>query len=248
MSFYDFLTIKNPKVDKEFKEISFREYILSKKINTFSIVVTKETAKFKIIKNKESTKLEIQGCLLKSPVCGKPKATFNSNFYFMREHTFSLFIEASDEMEQEYDDQKYNKVSSTNRKYSTKYTNKINNDLIYGRYYSYIPESTSFRNRNEVVIYNSHKEYINYIYDVLNNSQTELHIDIAIQDVKEWEDFFTIIDLRIDAWKSDYHGGFDEVIKGEYFNGYSSRDFPKKDNIFYYDENLVITRDDNDFF
>jgi len=185
MRLFDYL-IQNPTITKNCEDISFAEYIESKDINTFEIVVTQDSPLFTINRNLDFTSLTIKGCLLKDPVCGLPKIGFMKNFYLMKENVFSLTIEASSEIDK-IDEEKFENIFTLNKKYNTRYISKRNQDLNIGSYWPY----------NSINIYNSNKKYLEFFYDSVVTSKNEIRIFITFQKIKEWKIFYPIIGLKI---------------------------------------------------
>jgi hypothetical protein len=185
MKLFDYL-IKNPTITKNCEDITFAEYVESKDINTIEVVVTQDSPLFKINRNLDFTSITIEGCLLKNPVCGLPKIGFLQKFYLMKEHVFSLTIEASPEIDKE-EEERFENIFTLNKKYNTRYISKRNKDLNIGSFWPY----------NSINIYNSDKEYLKFFYDSVSTSKEEICIYITFQKIKEWKIFYPIIGLKI---------------------------------------------------
>lgn len=227
-----FLKIENPETSKSFEATSFYEYIKSNERSSFEIEFTKESPTFEIERDMNFSSLTIHGGLLKYPICGKPKVTFFNNFYSMKENKFTIYLKSKieDDAINEYEDNyeyRYDRISLLNKKYNTKYKRRssINNDLNYGAFYPFIPQTR--RECNEIIIYNSYPKYLNFLYDTLLNHKKDLTINFAIQDIKEWEDFYPIIDLGINGWGRE----IEEIISDEYFSYDYSDTFPSQSKI-----------------
>ena len=239
------LFINNPQLTKGCENISFKDYIESKEINNFEIVVTKDSPKFNIKRNLDFTSITIEGCLLKKPVCGKPKLTqFLDKFYLRNENLFTVTIESSPEINKQ-DEERYERIFCLNKKYNTKYTSLNNKDLNIGEFTPYYSKERYFLQKNYITIYNSHTNYLKFFYDnIVNQKNCEIHISLAIQNIAEWKNFYPIIDLKING--PDRH--FEEILKKDLGLGYGfdNFQFPSEDNILKVDDNLDM-EDEIDF-
>ena len=228
MKLFDYL-IQNPTITKNCEDISFAEYIVSKDINTFEIVVTQYSPLFKINRNLDFTSITIEGCLLKDPVCGLPKIGFLKNFYLMKENTFSLTIEASSEIDKE-DEERFENIFTLNKKYNTRYISNRNQNLNIGSFWLH----NSFQPYNKINIYNSDKKYLKFFYDMVTTSKNEIRIFITFQKIKEWKIFYPIIALKIIGGDIDIENN----ITKNHLNWFHEQQEGR--NVLKIDENLDI--------
>tara|TARA_Y100000294_G_C8401784_1_gene275099 strand:+ start:105 stop:650 length:546 start_codon:yes stop_codon:yes gene_type:complete len=175
--------------------------------------------------------------MLKYPVCELPKFGLFNNFYSKKEHQFTLGIETKEATELHDEQYQYDKISKINKKFNTNYffqKNKIpgfgTRDLNYGRVNFHNPDKyTTIGNKNYITIYNSDKDYLNFFYDNVVNSNTEIHLDIAFQMIEEWKNFYPILDINIQSIHGAHDTGFDigNIIKTTNFEPSAGLPFPR---------------------
>ena len=228
MKLFNYL-ISNPTVTKNCENITFSEYIESKDINTFEVVITKDSPLFKINRNLDFTSITIEGCLLKDPICGLQKVGFFEKFYLIKEHVFSLTIEASSQIDKD-DAERFENIFTLNKKFKTRYISKKNSDLNIGSFWPYKKEN--IYSRNSVSIYNSDKEYLKFFYDTVSINTEEIRMFITFQKIKEWQSFYPIISLKIIGGGHEIETNIIKKLSNQF------HEQQEGDNVLKIDENL----------
>ena len=212
------LNYKNPKITE--RNISFRNFILSKKNGFHLRIAFGADSPFFECKKIYSETLSIKGGLIQNPICELPKFGFFKNFWTHECNRCDMSI--SQEMEVQ-------NLETINRHYKTSYKfQNLDRKKIFGLF-KLIPE----RNRlgdwlygNFLSIYHSYGDYILHLYDYLQYQKKGFIIDIAVQKINEWESW-PIVDMSLN---SDYS----EIIKDEFFDSASTIDeFPRTHNLLY---------------
>jgi hypothetical protein len=219
-----FFNIKNPKVTHE--NISLKEYLSLKNTNKIEIVLFKgHNSLFSSSKNIENTQLVIDGVLLKYPICGKPKFSFSYNFYEIKENQIKMFILTEDHLKKFDDDYNNSNLDCLNKRFKTnvsfdeRYLTNKYRKTIYGKI-----SPAEFSETVGIEIYGSYPEYMNLLYNDLNNTKVEIHMEIYFQVIKSW-DMMPIIDMMIKSYR-DYSNDYGKIIKDENFENDSTRNFP----------------------
>ena len=221
------------------KGTSFDKYVISKPINDFSIIINRNSPFFNPSKNLNVSKITFEGCILKYPVCELPKFGLFKKFDSIKQHQFTLSIETQEATKLHDEQYQYDKISIINKKFNTNYffqKNKIPGftprDLNYGQVNFYNPDKhyqELLGNKNYITIVNSYKDYLNFFYDHVVNSNTEIHLDIAFQMIEEWEDFYPILDMNIRSFHGAHDTDFDigNIIKTDNFEPSAGLLFPR---------------------
>jgi len=190
------------------KKISFYDYVNSKDINTFEIIISRLSPYFDFNKSFDGGKLTFEGCLLRNPICELPKFgyflynTFNAH----RVNRFHIHFNTNDIDEINYESY-LGKISNINKKFKTNYKKPDKNlfgyptrnqDMNYGCLYVSNPNSLNPL-PNGINIYGTYKKYLNYLYENVVNSDVEISLTLAFQKIEEW-DFFPIVDMFFRSW------------------------------------------------
>jgi hypothetical protein len=223
------------------KKISFYDYVNSKDINTFEIIISRLSPYFDFKKSFNGDKLTFEGCLLRNPICELPKF---GNFWYKsfnahRVNRFHIHFNTNDIDEINYESY-LGKISNINKKFKTNYQKPDkdflgyptrNQDMNYGCLYVSNPNSLNPL-PNGINIYGTYKKYLNYLYENVVNSDVEIFFTLAFQKIEEWN-FFPIVDMSLRSWGQhlldDHH--LQEVIKDEIFTWHSGEEFPKHTKI-----------------
>jgi len=210
MGLFDFINIKNPKVTHD--NITFQNYLENtKNINQISIALTRKINPSQKINNDINfSKCHIEGVLLKHPICQLPKTTLLNNFYNLEENKISLYLETQTDL-----------FEDINSKYQLKLKNEYRKFNI-GRIYH---DNNIFnKTQTAICLNNSYSDYIKYFVSKLKEDDTEIHINIAFQKIRNL-DFFLIFDLSI--WSNnDRFSELGNLIKNHSFNYKTGSDWP----------------------
>lgn len=230
-----FLNIKNPKITH--LGIDFHNYLNSKELSIFEIIITRDSPVFKFSKSLRNDELYFEGCLLKNPVCELPKSGLFNNFYSHKINQFRLTLTTSEKSDYQYEDH-YGKISNINKKFNTNYKKREkdlfgypnrNLDTNFGILFTDGKDYLS--SPNGIEIYGSYSDYINFLYDNIINTDVEIYLTLAVQKIKEW-DVYPIVDMAIRSWRGNLNDDdLYEITKGEIFRWSFGGEFPKHRNI-----------------
>ena len=214
--------LKNPKV--EIKGSNLFNYIKSKNFNGhLEIAFGDQNPGFECSKDLDGS-LTLTNVFIKRPICEFPKFGFFKSYFSLETSKSEMLITTANNGD----------LNTINKLYKTNYY--FNGDKqrkkIYGFCEFQNPENkkTSWRPLNRIVIYNSYKEYIDFMYEELAHKNANVYLAMYLQKIQEWNSI-PIIDMFFT--KQSKRGDWDEIMKDENFSSINSLEgeYPRKYNI-----------------